>query len=132
MTDQLTPGRLSRRAFIAGLTAFAGMAAARSVPRVPGGGVVALPTAKQIRSDYEFMVKFGPRLSGHPNHLRWVEWMGKQFTDAGLQLGPCESFSYRRWDPLKLGLDIVDGAAVRPVANLAHYVRSAPTGPLAA
>lgn len=129
MDHQRSQNPFSRRAFIAGLTAFAGMAATRGLAGVPSKKmpVVPLPTAEQIRRDYQLMVDFGPRLPGHPNHVRWVEWMAKQFVDAGLQLGPCESFVYRRWDPLKLALDIVDGSSIQSVANVAHYVRCKPT-----
>ena len=130
MDHQPLRNRLSRRAFIAGLTAFAGLAATRSVAGMPAkrASVIPLPTPDQIRRDYQLMVDFGPRLPGHPNHLRWVDWMARQFADAGLQLGPCESFAYRRWDPLKSALDIIDGDASQPVANVTHYVRSKPTG----
>ncbi len=90
---------------------------------------VPLPSAADIRRDYQEMVDFGPRLPGNANHLAFVDWMAGQFQDAGLLLGPCESYSYRRWDPKRVSLEVLDGGTRRPVDKVTFFVRSAPTGP---
>lgn len=88
---------------------------------------VPLPTASTIRRDYQRMVDFGARLPGHPNHIRYVDSMAKDFADIGLQVGPCESFAYRRWDPIRFGLTVETELGSEPVSRPAYYVRSAPT-----
>jgi hypothetical protein len=93
-----------------------------------GRALVPLPSAAAIRRDFQEMVDFGPRLPGNANHLAFVDWMAGQFEDAGLMLGPCESYSYRRWDPKRVGLDIIDGGVRRPIDKVTFFVRSAPTG----
>lgn len=90
---------------------------------------VPLPSAAQIRRDYQEMVDFGPRLPGNANHLRFVDWMAGQFEDAGLTLGPCETYGYRRWDPKRVSLELLDDGARRPIDKVTFFVRSAPTGP---
>jgi hypothetical protein len=100
-----------------------------SRPTVRAGRETPLPSPNEVRRAYQHMVDFGPRLPGHPNHIRFVNWMAREFEAAGLHLGPCTEYAYRRWDPLAFGLDIQDGDTMRAVPKVAHYVRSAPTGP---
>lgn len=90
-------------------------------------GVVPLPDAATIRADYQRMVDFGPRLPGHPNHIRYVASLAADFEAAGLRVGPCEGYAYRRWDPLKFGLEVMTDSGPAEVQKLAYYVRSAPT-----
>jgi hypothetical protein len=86
---------------------------------------IPLPSPERIRQDYQRMVDFGPRLPGNANHLRFVDWLRRELTAAGLQPGPCESYAYRRWEPKSWGLE-VEG---RKIPGVAYFVRSAPTGP---
>ncbi|MCC7461815.1 MAG: hypothetical protein IT480_05050, partial [Gammaproteobacteria bacterium] len=99
-----------------------------SGPRGAGRGrIVPLPSAARIARDIDRMIAFGPRLPGHPNHTRFVDWLEAEFAAAGLQILPDESHPYRRWDPRAFGLD-VEGAA-GAIGRHAYYVRSRPTGP---
>lgn len=95
----------------------------------PARDIVPLPTPEIIRRDYQRMVDFGPRLPGHPNHVRFVEFLAREFQQIGLILGPCDSYAYRRWDPLAYGLDLEDDGTMKPVPNIAYYVRSHPAQP---
>ncbi len=87
---------------------------------------IALPSAADISRDTDRMLAFGPRLPGHPNHARFVDWLEAEFERAGLQILPGESLAYRRWDPHVFTLD-VDGAP-GSINRHAYYVRSRPTG----
>lgn len=91
--------------------------------------VVPLPSADTIRHDYQRMVDFGPRLPGHPNHVRFVDALASEFKQLGLVLEPCTSYPYERWDPLRYGLELEVGGAFQSVPRVAYYVRSAPTPP---
>ncbi|GMV46705.1 MAG: hypothetical protein AMXMBFR66_21030 [Pseudomonadota bacterium] len=90
-------------------------------------GVVPLPSATRIRHDIEQMLAFGPRLPGHPNHARFVDWLEGRFASAGLEILADEPQTCRRWDLHACGLDL-EG---RPGAIRRHtpYARSRPTGP---
>ncbi|NIJ64081.1 hypothetical protein FHR20_001012 [Sphingomonas leidyi] len=126
------PSLISRRSAL--LAAACALASASAAGRALGAGrhrraPVPLPSAADIRRDYQQMVDFGPRLPGNANHLAFVDWMAGQFQDAGLMLGPCESYSYRRWDPRRVSLDVLDDGVRRPIAKVTFFVRSAPTGP---
>ncbi|WP_454798295.1 hypothetical protein [Novosphingobium lindaniclasticum] len=121
---------LSRRAaLVAGAVAAAGLNPAARAFAAKNRAMVPLPDAERIRRDYQQMVDFGPRLPGNANHLRFVDWLGRELTAAGLQPGPCEAYAYRRWEPKRWGLDLIEGTARRAVANVAYFVRSQPTGP---
>lgn len=87
---------------------------------------VALPTADVIRREYQQMVDFGARLPGNPAHIRFVDYLTREFEQIGLTLGPCDSYAYKRWDPLAYGLEIAEsGSTLAP--KVAYYVRSQPT-----
>lgn len=123
---------MSRRGAL--LAAACALAATRASSRTLGGNSsisspVPLPGPEQIRRDYQAMVDFGARLPGDANHLRFVDWMGAEFKKAGLLLGPCESFPYRRWEPKRWSLDIIDGQARKTIEKVTYFVRSASTGP---
>lgn len=112
----------------AGLGAISlGAGLAWGTPPPVASKVVPLPSPETIRRDYQHLVDFGPRLPGHPNHLRFVDWMADEFRDMGLTLGPCDSYAYQRWDPLEFGLEVEDGGSFRNIPKVAYYVRSAPT-----
>lgn len=126
--SNLTRPEFSRRtALVAGAVA---AAALTSPGRVLAAGKrpVPLPSPAQIRRDYQQMVDFGPRLPGNANHLRFVDWWADQFVAAGLQLGPCEAYTYRRWEPKRWSLEIAGPAGRRAVPDVAYFVRSQPTG----
>jgi hypothetical protein len=123
---------ISRRGAL--LAAACALASASAAGRALGSNrrrraPVPLPSAAAIRRDFQEMVDFGPRLPGSANHLAFVDWMAGEFQDAGLMLGPCESYSYRRWDPKRVGLDVLDDGVRRPIDKVTFFVRSAPTGP---
>lgn len=123
---------ISRRDVIRGIGALGTLSLIPSLAQAASSArthkLVPLPSADMIRRDYQHMVDFGPRLPGHPNHVRFVNWMAADFQKSGLTLGPCDSYDYERWDPLQYGLEIEDGSTFKAVPKVAYYVRSAPTG----
>lgn len=124
---------LSRRDVIRGgaglgATSFA-TALASAAPVTLGKRVVPLPSADDIRRDYQRMVDFGPRLPGNAHHLAYVDWLAHEFRSLGLTLGPCDSYAYRRWEPRTFGLAVERDGAFHDLAKVAYYVRSAPTPP---
>jgi hypothetical protein len=119
---------LNRRHALAALAAAGLSGCATAAPRA-SSVLVPLPTADQIRDGFQHMVDFGPRLPGNGNHLRFVDWMAEEFQAAGLQLGPCREYDYRRWDPKTFSLEVEDGGQMQSVSKPAYYVRSKPTGP---
>ncbi|MCI4592059.1 hypothetical protein MOK15_18385 [Sphingobium sp. BYY-5] len=124
------PSLLSRRAaLLAGAFAVAGLSRPGLALGAARANPVPLPSADQIRQDYQQMVDFGPRLPGNANHVKFVDWMKREFVAAGLRLGPCESYAYRRWEPKRWSLDIIDGDQRHAVPTVAYFVRSQPTGP---
>ncbi|WP_343615410.1 hypothetical protein [Novosphingobium sp.] len=119
---------LSRRATLIG-AAIASLSPVTRALAAPGRATIPLPSPERIRQDYQQMVDFGPRLPGNANHLRFVDWLRHELSAAGLQAGPCETYPYRRWEPKRWSLDVIDGAQRRPVPGVAYFVRSQSTGP---
>ena len=128
----INPNQLTRRSALLAGVCSAVAACSRSVtPSAMAGNrsFVPLPDAEAIRRDYQTMVDFGPRLPGTQNHIDFVDYMAREFEAAGLTLGPCETYTYRRWEPKSWGLRVLDGMYGGPVVRPAYYVRSAPTPP---
>lgn len=91
--------------------------------------VVPLPSAAQFRRDVERMIDFGPRLPGYASHNAYCDWLEDEFVKAGLQLAPCDEYSYDRWQLEGYSLKVLDGPSPGPIRVAFPYVRSADTGP---
>jgi len=133
-------GDVSRRAFLRNTAAIAaafgaaggipGAAAATKGPtrRVPGSGrTVALPSAAQVRADYQRMVDFGPRLPGYEEHHEFCDWIEDEFVKAGLELLPSDELPYRRWRPGEMSLQ-VDGTSYDPATTFVRVPGTPPEG----
>jgi hypothetical protein len=88
---------------------------------------VPLPTAAQVRADFKRMVDFGPRLTGSHAHNRFIEWLEREFTSAGLKLLPCDVYETSRWEVGRFGLDLLEGPAAGPVNVATYFPRSKET-----
>jgi hypothetical protein len=124
-------------AVLSGGFAGAGAAAARrhrSPVRRHVKRPVALPTPHDVRRDFTTMVEFGPRLTASTNHAKYVEWLQEQFSDAGLELPECDTYTTDRWLTKTSELTLLEGAGAGPVQVGAYYPRSAwtPAGGLTA
>lgn len=122
---------VTRRSLLAGaaaggsslaLAGLGGTALARAAPRAQAA-VVPLPTPAQVRADTQRMVDFGPRLTGHDGHNRYVAWLEDEFVKAGLELLPCDEYEITRWTVGRFGLELLDGEAPGPVNVGAYYPR---------
>ena len=90
-------------------------------------GPVPLPSPAQVRADNQLMVDFGPRLTGHAGHDRYIAWLEEELVKAGAQLLPCDEYEYERWSAGRFGLDVLDGPAPGPVKIATYYTRSQET-----
>ncbi len=80
---------------------------AKTARKVPGNhGTVPLPSASQVRADYQRMVDFGPRLPGYEEHLEFCDWIEDEFVKAGLELLPTDQIPYSRWRPGAISLKV--------------------------
>lgn len=128
---------ITRRRFLAGTSAGVGLAVLGGGPKgrawaQEAGGpeeVVRLPSAAEVRTDYQTMVDFGPRLPGYEGHDRFVTWLEEEFVAAGLQLLPCDQYEIDRWQPQAVGLEVLEGEDPGPITVAQPYVRAASTGP---
>jgi hypothetical protein len=100
--------------------AWPAQAARRTVP---------LPSPARVRADFKRMVDFGPRLTGNTAHNRFVAWLEREFTGAGLELLPCDVYQTSRWEVGKFGLDILDGPGAGPAKVATYFPRSKETPP---
>jgi hypothetical protein len=71
------------------------------------------------------MVGFGPRLTGSDSHNRYVAWLEREFTKAGLDLLPCDVYETDRWLADQVGLELSGSG---PVKVATYYPRSQETG----
>jgi hypothetical protein len=88
---------------------------------------IPLPSPQQVRADFTRMVQFGPRLTGSDNHNRYIAWLEREFTNAGLTLDPCDVYETERWLAQQVGLTMLDGASAGPVMVGGYYPRSLET-----
>ena len=128
MQDGLTRRRLLAHAATgAAASALGGSLVGRAARRPARGRDVPLPSPAQVRADNQRMVDFGPRLTGSPEHQRFIEWLQEELVDAGAQLLPCDDYEYERWSVGRFGLEVLDGASPGPVKVASYYTRSQET-----
>lgn len=129
----LAPHGLSRRALLSGgVAALAGPTAANALGADPAmrslvPRAVPLPSPQEVRRDFQTMVDFGPRLTGNRSHLRFINWLQREFVDAGALLMDCDEYDYERWACQDFGLEILDGASRGKVRVATPYTRSQET-----
>jgi hypothetical protein len=90
----------------------------------PGFG---LPAPDAVRRDVQRVVDFGPRLTGNDAHNRFCEWLEREFSEAGLQLLPCDTFDTSRWEVGRFGLDVLEGQGAGAVKVATYFPRSKQT-----
>jgi hypothetical protein len=78
-----------------------------------GSARIPLPSAHQVRKDFQRMVDFGPRLTGSASHSRYVAWLEREFVKAGLRLAPCDVS--RRFAGRHTGSGSMSSRDLRPV-----------------
>jgi hypothetical protein len=129
------PAAISRRDLL-GRAAKGGAALALgtqlAAPRSAAGRVrrqrpVPLPSPRQVRADFTRMVDFGPRLTGSESHNQYIAWLEDEFTQAGLELMPCDVYQTDRWLTQQAGLQLLAGPSAGQVNVAAYYPRSAQT-----
>ena len=95
---------LDRRTFLrrgagVGLAALATLAegstpaAAAAARRPSHTATIPLPSAAQVRADFQRMVDFGPRYTGTAPHAAFVDWLEQELLRAGF---PCTRASTGR------------------------------------
>jgi hypothetical protein len=128
-------GRITRRGLLEGAAA-AGLGAALAGVNVPGLESAAararrrqipLPSPRRVRADFQRMVDFGPRLTGTDAHNRYIAWLEREFTKAGLKLLPCDVYQTERWEMQQFGLDLLDGTSPGPAKVATYYPRAQET-----
>jgi hypothetical protein len=107
---------LTRRQFVGGAAAVGAssglVASARWASASPHR--VGLPSPEQVRRDFQRMVDFGPRLTGSAAHSRYISWLEREFTRAGLHLARDETYTTDRWlADLARRIDKVPAAELR-------------------
>jgi hypothetical protein len=118
---------ITRRRLLGNAACGAGSLALASYawPRAARGATapIALPTAAEVRRDFQTMVDFGPRLTGSEPHNRFIEWLEREYTAAGCELLPCDVYETSRWEVGTFGLDV----AGAPVKVATYFPRSQET-----
>jgi hypothetical protein len=107
----------------AGLQAFDPALAVAGLRVADSAGVVPLPSAAQVRADFQRMVDFGPRLTGNAGHNAYIAWLEEELTAAGVELLPCSSYELTRWEVGKWELDLLSGPGAGPVKLTSYYPR---------
>jgi hypothetical protein len=136
MGEEGGAGGVSRREFVkrgAALSAIAlggrllgpmSMSPARAQAAAAAG---ALPSAGQIRDDFQRMVDFGPRLTGTRAHENFINWVQDELERAGCLMYPRDQKPFTYWDAKRWGLDLLDGAMPGPVKISSYFPRSGET-----
>jgi hypothetical protein len=86
-----------------------------------------LPSAGQIREDFQRMVDFGPRLTGTPAHEKFIDWVQGELERAGCLIYPRDQKPFTYWNARRWGLDLVGGATPSPVKISSYFPRSGET-----
>ncbi len=115
---------LASTALGAGLATFPRVSRAKSLAATP----VPLPGPDQILGDVQRMVDFGPRLTGSDPHTRYIEWLEREFSRAGLTLLDCDQYRTERWLAEDVALEILAGTGKGAARVATYYPRSQETG----
>jgi hypothetical protein len=98
---EVTKMSLSRREFLG--TAAAAIAAGAPVP---GYRPNLLPSQKEVWDWQVWMAKLGPKYTGNPAHVQFVEFLATQLKSAGLEIAR-EHYTFPRWEARRWELSIV-------------------------
>lgn len=87
-----------------------------------------LPGPHQIRSQVEAMCALGPRLTGSPAHMAWIDQLEQDWAAAGVTVTR-DHFTFPRWLAESWSLDVLDGSGAGPVPISSYFPYTAPTSP---
>jgi hypothetical protein len=95
--------------------------------------LAALSSLTELAAKVEWLREIGPRETGNPNHVRFVEWIGEQLASFGLQVRR-DSHTFDRWSVLandsRCALAVQNSAGdTQTVAVSSAYPYSGRTGP---
>jgi hypothetical protein len=85
-----------------------------------------LPGPHQIRSQVEAMCALGPRLTGSPAHMAWIDQLEQDWAAAGVTVTR-DHFTFPRWLAESWSLDVLDGSGAGPVPISSYFPYTAPT-----
>ncbi len=88
---------------------------------------IPLPSPAQVRTDFQKMVDFGPRLTGSDAHNRFIAWLEREFVAAGCELLPCDVYETNRWLAGDYGLELLEGPEAGPARIATYFPRSQET-----
>lgn len=84
-------------------------------------------TPNQVQSWIEWMSSQGPRYTGNPAHVNYINFLHNEFEAAGL-LTQTYQYKFSRWDANSTALSMgPTGGASSPVTVSSYYVRSGQT-----
>ncbi|HEV3127688.1 MAG TPA: hypothetical protein VGY32_01825 [Solirubrobacteraceae bacterium] len=87
-----------------------------------------LPGPHQIRSQVEAMCALGPRLTGSPAHMAWIDQLEQDWAAAGVAVTR-DHFTFPRWLAESWSLNVLDGSGAGPVPISSYFPYTAPTSP---
>lgn len=109
---------LSRRDFL-GAAALAG-ATRLSAASIQGYRPDLLPSQKEVWDWQVWMAKLGPKYTGNPAHVQFVDFLASQMKSAGCEVAR-ERYAFTRWDAKRWSLSIVPASGERFQAPVTSY-----------
>src|SRR4051794_1258713 len=98
---------LDRRAFLrrsagTGLAALlagaAGSAPATAAAATKRAAATPLPSPARVRADFQRMVDLGPRYTGTAPHDRFIDWLERELTKAGVEMFQRQQWPLTVWE----------------------------------
>ncbi len=89
-----------------------------------------LPSQKEVWASLEWMAKLGPKYTGNPAHMEFVNWLATQLQSSGLQVER-DHYSFPRWDAKRWEITATPqagGPTKFPVTSYFPYSGETPPG----
>jgi hypothetical protein len=85
-----------------------------------------MPTQTEVWNSLEWMAKLGPKYTGNPAHVKFVDWLATNLQSTGLQVER-DRYSFPRWEATRWDISAAASGAVSKIPVTSYFPYSGQT-----
>jgi hypothetical protein len=79
-----------------------------------------MPTQTEVWNSLEWMAKLGPKYTGNPAHVKFVDWLATNLQSTGLQVER-DRYSFPRWEATRWDISAAASGAVSKIPVTSYF-----------